>query len=249
MKKNNLIFFLLLVSFTSFSQNNKNDQNELKEFFLSLPDSVFKDNRFFFPKEERQLFWNQYKKGEYRNIEMSIDKMVGEFDLLFENDFFRKALIDEKDNLIRIMKAYSDAIPTYEIKIFQNNPKIIGLTLKYYDNVTIVTDKIVFYEYKNKKFKDDTKDVLESFNFYADNYSEATVDSLSKFYSCDFEVAPKNKKLLYRFTESDTVFITYDFFDYYYFNDELLDLHQEKHGEEFYMKKYIMDNGRLRLAK
>lgn len=240
---------LLFVGMSSFAQDISQNPNGLKEIFLSLPDSVFKDNIFDLPSEERQLFWDQYKKGEYRSIEIYGGKVVGELDLFFENDFFRRALVVEKSGLVRIMGT-SDADPVYEIKSFNYSKTIIiGLTLKYYDCVTDVTKKIVFYEYKNKNFKDVTDDVLQGFNFYSDNYSEATVDSLSKFYSCDFGVAPKNKKLLYRFTESDTVFITYDFFDYYYFNEELLDLHQEKHDEEFYMKKYIMDNGKLRLAE
>jgi len=249
MKKNSLILiFLFLSTISSNAQDLLLDSSNLKSLFILCPDSLLGKRMKIFSQDNKILFWELYKKAEYEKIEKSKDRILGEFNIFFHTDLFRKALVNEEENLLRIMGS-SDAIPTYEIKKFRNYPNIIGVNLKYYDNVTIVTDRIAFFEYRNGELNNITDKILNNFNFYTDNYSDATLDSLSRFYSCDLRTSPKNNKLLYRFTESDTVIITYDFFDYYYFHDEKLDLHKEKHNEEFYLKKYIMDNGKLRLAE
>lgn len=251
MKRNSLVFLFLLINLTSFSQKIENGQNELKEIFLSLPDSVFSDNIFDLSKEESKLFWDQYLKEKYENVEMSNDRIYGITNLMFRSDSLSvDAFIDFSGKILRIMNRNTDAIPTCDVKIYNYCcKKIIGVTIKSSDHATTHTDVIAFYKYKRGKYKNVTDYVLEGFNYFTDNYSKATIDSLNKFYSCNLRVEPKNRKLLYRFTESDTVFITYDFFDYYYFNDELLDLHQEKHDEENHMKKYIMKKGKLKLAE
>jgi hypothetical protein len=244
MKKINFVF-LLLISLTSCSQNIKKTRIAVAEIFISIPDSVFSDNIFEIPKEERQLFWEQYKKGEYRNIEMSTDKVVGELDWFFENDFIRRALVDEKNGLVRIMGP-SDTNPVFEIKAFvHSKTNIIAITLKYYDFATDVSKKVIFYEFRDHKFINITEEVLSSFNYKKDNYSDTTIKLVSTIYGHDVISNPFNNKLLYRFTCSDTVYITESFFGI----DEDLSLDKKYFDGEFFSKKYIMKRGKLKLAE
>jgi len=253
MKKNSLILiFLFLSTISSNAQDLLLDSSNLKSLFILCPDSLLGKRMKIFSQDNKILFWELYKKGNYTKIKSNFeDKIHGTFDIMIRDTIIDlDALINLQDNLIRLMYKNSDAVPTYEFKVFKDvNLIIIGVNLKSSDMSSTFTDGIAFFELKNSIFLDISSKILHSFNYYTDNYSDATVDSLSRFYSCDLRTSPKNNKLLYRFTESDTVIITYDFFDYYYFHDEKLDLHKEKHNEEFYLKKYIMDNGKLRLAE
>jgi len=247
-KKINVLIFLLFISFSSFAQNEKSSQNELKEIFLSIPDSTFSDNIFELCREERKRLWKLYDYGDYFiSKTLKSDVIIGYVDILpKDNNIDINTLIDNQNFLIRIRDPYSDAIPTYDFKIFQNmSNKVIGLTLKYSNHATYNTDIILFYEYKNNEFRNITNEVLDSFNYKKDNYSDSTINLISEIYGRDVRRYPLNRKLLYRFTPSDTVYIFESFFGI----DEDLDLDKRYFDGEFFKKKYIMDNGKLRLAE
>ncbi len=252
MKRNSLVFLLLLVSYTAFSQKVEDDQNELREIFLSLPDSVLSNNLFDFSKVKGHKLWELYNKEEFqRSNTLPTDRIFGYLDILFRNDTIKvNSLIEVKSNLIRIMEPYSDAIPTYDIKLFKDNQQIVAVTLKSSDHATTHTDEIVFYKYKNENFKDVTYKVLKSFNYFTDNYSDSTINILNSYYNCDLRGDDvTNKGLLYTFTNSDTVIISESFFDYFIDPNENPGFDEEYFDGEFFTKKYIMDKGKLRLAE
>jgi|GEM_PF-1566142 len=248
MKKINLLIFLLLISFLTFSQKTNKTQLELKEIILSIPDSALNVNIFMLPKAKRNALWELYEKGQYKKVESYVDLIFGNFEFMIRNDSINvNLLINKKDNLIRIAYPYSDAIPTYDIKMFQaEGYYLIAITLKYSDHATTNTKEIIFYKYMNDVFTDVTNEVLNSYNYVLDNYNDSTINILNRYYNCELRRDKLlNKRLLYTFTKYDTVIISESFFDI----SKGLELDEKYFDGEFFTKKYIMDNGKLRLAE
>ena len=243
--KSTSFILLLLISISALSQKKSHNQNALEKILFSIPDSIFLNHLFEFQQENRHLFWETYTKNDYRQVEDGGDKIFGDLNLFFDSELFGYAFIDEKSNLLRIM-GRNDDIPTYEIKCF-NLPekKIVAITLKYYDFATTVSDMIVFYKKEMNEYFDITNEVLNSFNFYTDNYSDSTNKRISEIYELNVEKNPLNNHLLYTFSASDTVYITESHFGL----EEDIGLDTTYFDGEFYTKKYIMENGKLRLAE
>ena len=228
--------FLIIFNLYGLGQNDSNDKSIIGEVFLSLPDSIVKTSFFELPKSKREALWCAYKKEARDN---SYDKL----------DFY--ILVDEKENKIEIVSTQSDQNPTLVIKLFDSGSKpIISTTFYYYDGATTSSEGIAFYDFKSSKIKDITNKVLDSFNFFTDNYSDSTINILNKYWSSNLrDGSGPCMSLIYNFTNSDTIEITDSFFGYFY--DEMPDpgLDTTYFDGEFYTKKYIMDNGRLRLVK
>jgi hypothetical protein len=243
MKKISIVIFCF-ITIISFAQNDK--ISDLEKVSIALPDTIFVDSDFYFPSEHRTLFWKQYKTNKYEFFDPVQDKTIGNLNLFFDNDsIFWEAYLDKKGNLLRIMIKNSDAIPTIEIKIFEDDTKIIGVSFKYYNSATIVTEKVRFLEYKEAKFIDITKEVLSSFNYNTDNYSDSTNNLISEMCEFNVQLNPPNNLLLYTFTPNDTIYIS----DCFYGIEEDIGLDTTYFDGEFYTKKYTMENGKLRLAE
>jgi len=250
MKKISLIILCFSTLF-SFSQNDK--VNDIETISFILPDSIFNNSRFTFLNDHRTLFWEQYKTNKYEVFETRYEKTIGKLNLFFDNDsIIWEAYVNKKGNLLRIMNKNSDAIPTIGIKLFLKNQNYLGITKKCYDGYTISTVQTLFYVPENNKLIDVTKEIMESFNFFTDNFNNTVINALNNFHSTDLQKNPLSQRLLFVFSETDTVSISYDFADYYFANNTnppgLNDSCSCFDGEH-YTKKYIMENGKLRLAE
>jgi len=155
--------------------------------------------------------------------------------------------IDPKDNILKMtMVRLLDPMPICEIKIFNAGKNInIGVTYSSYDGATTSSEKTIFYKYDNGKFEDITREIFKSFNYYTDNYTNNAIDSLNLYYKTNLRKTPRNDYLIYKFTKSDTVIIAESFFG----TEVGIELDTTYFDGEFYTKKYIMDNGKLRLAE
>lgn len=157
--------------------------------------------------------------------------------------------INQKDSAVDLIKFdgfHGDVGVYYELKGFVSNGKfIIGYTNKLSTSSTKECGNIYFFEYSNSELTDITSVVLGSFNYYTDNYSKSTNRRISEKYGYNVENNPSNKHLLYSFTPSDTLYISESFFGI----EEDIGLDTTYFDGEFYTKKYIMENGKLRLVE
>lgn len=250
MKKISLIILCFSTLF-SFSQNEM--VTEIEKISLLLPDSIFDESEFYFPKEHRVLFWNQYKTNQYETFKTRNENPIGKLNLFFDNDsIFWDAYVNKKGNLLRIMNKNSDAIPTIGIKLFLKNQNYLGITKKHYDGYTVSSVQTIFYMLENNKLINVTEKIMNTFNFFTDNFNNTVINALNNFHLTDLQKNPLSQRLLFVFSETDTVSISYDFADYYFANNTnppgLNDSCSCFDGEH-YTKKYIFDNGKLRLVE
>jgi len=226
--------FLIIFNLYALGQNVSNDKSIIGEVFLSLPDSIVKTSFFELPKSKREVLWNAYKEEVKDN---SYDKL----------DFY--ILVNEKENKIEIVSIQSDQSPRLVIKLFNSGSKpIITTAIDYYNGATTSSEGITFYDYKSSKIKDITHKVLDSFNFFTDNFSDSTINILSNYWSSNLRDG-SGPSLIYNFTNGDTIEITNSFFNYFYEERPDPGLDTTYFDGEFYTKKYIMDNGKLKLAE
>ena len=216
---------LILLSFYSYSQV-KNSMDLLLKAFKMLPERVLIDSYGELTEKKRNDIINYYSSLN--------DK-------------------DSVTDLIEFEGFYGDVGVYYELKGFAHDTNyLIGYANRFSTFSTTEAGNIYFFQYENSKLVDITSSVLGSFNYFTDNLKRETIDSLSSFYEKDLSKSPVQKKLLFNFTISDTIAITFDFIDYYYMRDENLpglDKNSSYFDGQFYTKKYIMENGKLRLAE
>jgi hypothetical protein len=235
MKKISTII-LIICNLYSIGQNTSIDKSIIEEVFLTLPDSLVKTSFFELPKSHREALWSIYKKGIRDKSQDSLEFYL---------------FVDEKDNKIKIISTQSDQTPELEIKIFNFEFKtIVGTTFSYYDGATTSSEGISFYDYTSSKIQDITNKVLKNFNFFTENYSDSTINLLSKYWKTNLrEGSGPCMSLIYDFTSSDTIEISDSFFGYFYDENPDPGLDSTYFDGEFYTKKYILENGKLRLAE
>jgi hypothetical protein len=248
-KINILLLCIIILSIKAQVDNKLN----LKEVFLTLPEDAFHSRHYNLHHFQRNSFWALYEQGKFQNKEIFQHGLLGNTNLEYYSDSLNiECFINLENRLIRIIDKYSDVTPTHSTKIFKGDRNIIGTTLKYSDPMSTICDMIDFYEKTEKTYKKISDEVLNSFNFFTDNFKEETIESLNSFYKKDLKNTPIYNELLFGFTLSDTVKITYDFTDYHYMRDKNppgLDENSPYLDGQFFTKKYIMENGKLRLAE
>lgn len=247
-KRNSLIIFLILNSLKANCQDVSNDKVIINIFHL-LPDEIFTNRYSELQNPERKLIWDLYNSGEYK---VDINSTFDDYNALkldfinapnLSNIYF---LINYEDNIIIIFDNRNDIGLEYEIKLFQN---VVAFRVQYSTHLTTEPGRIEFYSYKSNKIKNITPKVLNSFNYRKDNYSKSTIDSMEKFYSCSFTKEDANKMLLYNFLESDTVEIVENFILHSENGYNNTGLDEKYFDGGFFSRKYIMKNGKLRLAE
>lgn len=245
------ILILVLISLNSIAQVDELGKMDLKKIFLTLPDTVFSNGEFVITNTERNSFWTLYEKGKFDKKEVFKHGLLGKTNLDYYNDSLNiECFIEEEKRLIRVMNNNSDIAPTYEIKAFNSTPKVIGITLKYSDHVSLGTTLILFYKRNTFGFENITSQILGSFNYFIDNYSDSTIKILNEKCGCDLKFdGGSNKGMLYSFTTSDTVLISDNFYGYFFNENPSPGIDTTYFDGEFYTKKYIMENGKLRLAE
>ncbi len=251
MKRFSLIF-LILIGLNSYSQNSK-EKEFLTDILPKLPDSTFNNHYSKFQGSDRALIWSSLKKEEYEIIKNSTFYEYDGAELNIKNTpnlNLINFLVNWEKGIFWIFDNRSDVSSEYEIKVFKINHKyIVAFTVKHSTFSTYESGGIEFFVYSENKLKNITKDVLNSFNFYTDNYNESIIDSLNLHCDCNHRNNVTNEGLLYRFTTSDTVVISDNFFGYFYNGYPNPGLDSTYFDGQFYTKKYIMDNGKLRLAE
>ena len=203
--------------------------NEQEEIFINafkaLPDSLFEKNKNTFTKSRGISYIAEYfaGKSEFANTCTNIGV----------------SCIDMNNMLFRIINIETDNALWCEYKIFRlGNTYLIGFTIKEENHLTDESLVIAFYEYKVNILMERSSDIFDSFNFKTDNYKDSTINKLNSIYTNDFHKNAMNAQLTYKFTNSDTVIIMDNMPLYHE-----IDLHK---GCIF---KYVMDNGKLRLAE
>jgi len=234
MKRNSLIL-LILISLNIYCQD-KQVNNIIIEVFQSLPDSLFPEKYSKLTKNERNLLIELYKNKEYEIISGSNGEQI-ELEMLDNRVYI---IIDFENGLMRISDNRSDISVKYELKLYYYlNSYLCAYSVNYSTHLTMEAEIIKFFKFWNNKFTDITKNVLNSFNYKIDNYNDTIINEFNKICNCDFRINPKNIDLVYKFTETDTVMILDNFIVFNYkYNPNIKVIH-----------KYIMDNGKLRLAK
>ena len=231
MKRNSFIV-LIFLSIGVLAQKNSNSNSTIDQIFRSLPDSTM-DISFYKLSHGRRDTLLDLLKNEQR------DEIFYKYHISFYN-------YDLNGTFIKMFKPQLDPMPTCEIKLFHNSKdSIVAVTSNFYNHASIVTDKIVFYKYSNGEFENVSNKLLNEFNYYTDNYSDNIIDSLNLCYQTDLRINPENDHMIYKFTKSDTVIIAESFFG----TEVDIELDTTYFDGEFYTKKYIMDNGKLRLAE
>lgn len=233
MKKSSFILFMFL-TFGALAQQN-NNSTLIDKIFLALPDSIMLSDFYELNYGKRDTLLNLLRQ-ENR------DEIYYKHDISFN-------IYNEDGNFIKMVQPRSDAMATCEIKVFcESNDSIVAITFRNYDYATTASERTVFYDYSNGKFNDVSKKIFKSFHYYTDNYGSNTIDSLNQYFKTDLRENPVHNYMLYKFTKSDTVYIIQNFYDYFLnFDDPGLDT--TYFDGEFYTKKYIMENGKLRLAE
>jgi hypothetical protein len=230
------LFLLVLLSANLFAQISTNLKPSIKDVFISLPDSTMHSSYFELPKEKRIELWKLIEDKSW--------------DLIYNSEGISFNGLNPMDDLIKMtMVRLLDPMPKCEIKIFSapesNN---VGITYYSYDGATTSTEKTIFYEYDNGNYEDVTEEIYNSFNYYTDNFTTNTIDSLNLYYKTNLRETPIHNDMIYRFTKTDTVHIIQNFYDYFFDYDNP-GLDTTYFDGEFYTKKYIMENGKLRLAE
>jgi len=245
MEKIKYLLFLLLISNCSLAQDEKSMINLLE----ILPDSVFNNDYEDIDISERNLIIKLYSNGKYEVDKNSTFYDYDASQLIFKDQDklkYLNVLVNEQKDYMVIFDNYSDVASEYEVKVFKD---IIAFKVDYSTHLTTEPGRIVFYKKKNEKLLDITKDVLNSFNFWEDNYHKHIVDSLIANYQKHFNVSYSESTLLFKFTTSDTIEISDNLTLQFDSGIDLWKLDSLKFNSEFYTKKYIMDNGKLRLAE
>jgi hypothetical protein len=245
MEKIKYLLFLLLICNYSLGQHKKSMVNLLE----ILPDSLFNNDYEDIDISELNLIIKLYNNGKYEVDKNSTFYDYDAFHLIFKDQDklkYLNVLVNEQKDYMVIFDNYSDVASEYGIKEFND---IIGFKVDYSTHLTTEPGRIVFYENKNEKLIDITKDVLNSFNFWKDNYDKYIVDSLIANYRKLFNVSHSTSTLLFKFTTSDTIEISDNLTLQFDSGIDLWKLDSVKFKSEFYTKKYIMDNGKLRLAE
>lgn len=223
MKKISIII-LMLLSLNLLAQNNEQERMFLNAF-KALPDSLFEENLEKLTKSEGIIYIEKCLQGksEFTNN----CKSVG------------VSCIDRKNLFFKILNVRTDNAIRFEYKIFNSeNRNIVGFTIIEENHLTDESLVIAFYEYKNNNLMEISSNIFESFNFKTDNYKDSTINKLNFIYESDFFKNAMNDQLTYMFTYSDTIIIM-----------DNLALYHEIDFHEGYIYKYIMDNGKLRLAE
>jgi hypothetical protein len=229
----NSFFALIFLSFGVLAQKNSTSNSTIDQIFLTFPDSVVKMTSYQLSYGRRDTLLNLLK-NEQRD-EIFYKYHISFYEYNFNGTF------------IKMVKPQLGPMPTCEIKLFPGlKDSIVAVTSNYYNHASTETEKIVFYKRTKESYSDATNETLNTFNFFTDNFSDSIINILSHYFSRDLHLVRFNEVLLYSFTPSDTVYISNSFFDIPV--GDLLD--NDKHFDgEFYTKKYIMDNGKLRLAE
>jgi len=222
-------------------------------------------NILFFMKKANLLFCLLISLNLYSQNENNINKLIEAFKELPEevfthkygkltvekrntviNNYIKKEMSDTFINLIRFDSFYGDIGLEYEIKFLRN---IVAFRVQYSTHLTTEPGKIEFYSLNNNQLINISHEVLNSFNYWEDNYSKSVCDSLKKLYS-DFDNPEAiNKSLLYYFSGSDTLTIIENFILHFENGYQNYELDKKYFDGGFFTKKYIIDNGKLRLAE
>lgn len=224
MKRISLIAVVIL-NFAAYSQFEHTEQLII-EGFKKFPEEVFHDSYGELSKKDRSDIINYYTSVNQN---------------------------DSASSLIKFEGTYGDIGVYYEIKGFvQDSIFLIGYVNKFSTFSTIEAGIIYFFQYVNSKLIDITSSILESFNYFTDNFKKVTIDSLNSHYCTDLRKTPFHTQLLFNFSKSDSISIKYDFLDYIYMRDKKppgLNECSPYFDGQFYTKKYIMKNEKLRLAE
>lgn len=224
------VFILISVSLNISGQNSQN-MDMLIHIFQSLPDSLFPELN----EEQRNTIVKSFKNKNYEFVSPSNE--VAETFILNNRVFVS---FDFKNDLFEISDNRSDITAYYQLKLFDNlDTSILGFSLKYSTHLTMEAGIIQFFNYYQNKILKITESVLNSFNYKTDNYADTTINEFNDIYNWEFRKHPQNEKLVYEFTESDTIQLV----------DNLIIFNIRKMSGIKDNHKYIMDNGKLRLAE
>jgi hypothetical protein len=237
-----LIIALVFVSTGELLSQKKATQESFFDILQYLPKEYFLSNSLEIIKEEFQSKnltvdkkINYYSFNQpYNNIEISNDSL----------NINHLIFIDTTSKLIIIDNQFKKA----SIKIFNDTyPYLIGYSLSRDEHIAYDPMQTTFYQLnKNGGLIDITEQLFENLNFCKDNYLDKT---LSYFKGTTNEINCNPSKLLFNFTETDTIWMLnchYDIFEKYesdtLFNDRFV-------KDVYIARKYIMENGKLRLAE
>lgn len=236
-----IVIFVVLSAGVSLSQKTAQQESYFallqklpNKYFLSISVEIikkeFQSKSLTFDKETDYYSFNQ----PYNNLEI-INDSLGVNHLIF---------IDTTSKLLIIDNQFKKA----SIKIFNNTyPYLIGYNLSRDEHVAYGSIQTKFFQLnENTELIDITDQLFKTLNFCIDNYGDKT---LSYFKGTSKEINCDPAKLLFNFTETDTIWIMnchYDIFEEYNI-DTLFD---NKWVKDVYIaRKYIMENGKLRLAE
>ena len=224
------VFLVILLSLNSMGQKSQNI-DVFTYVFQSLPDSLFPE----FSKEQRNKILESVRN--MKNEFSSTSKKMAETFILNDKVFLS---FDFENNLLEFSDSRSDITAYYQLKIFDNkNKDVLGFNLNYSTHLTTEAGFIQFFKYYPDNILNITDSVLNSFNYKTDNYSDTTINEFNNIYNWDFRKWAQNEKLVYEFTKSDTIQLV----------DNLIIFNIRKMSDVKDNHKYIMDNGKLRLAE
>ncbi len=181
MKRIVIFLSIALVSFSSFAQktNDKKASYNIKNYFLLLPDSVFKDAEILLTSKQRQIAL------KYKTVEQIWE----------HKGYWQIDTLDYRNGYIKISTTGGGGGSCVEITYFikKNKTRLIAVNLLQWDMLR-TSSNLKFYTYKNNVWKNVTSNVLPKMKasyFVADKYA--------KFFNIDdvlyFSLPQKGKNI------------------------------------------------------
>lgn len=184
--KNSIILFLILVSFSSFSQktNDRKASYNIKDYFLLLPDSIFKDVEIPLSLEQRQIAL------KYKTLEQ----------IWNHKGYWKIDTIDYKNGFMKISTTGDGGGSMVEITYFikKDKSRLIAVNISQWD-IMGISSNVKFYTYKNKIWKDVTTDVLPKVKI-----SDFTINEFVKYFDLNennplfYNLPQKGKNIIVR---------------------------------------------------
>jgi len=142
-----LVLIISLNVYSGFSQktNDRKGSYNIKDYFLLLPDSVFKDTETSLSSEQRQIAL------KYKTLEQ----------LWKHKGFWQIDTLDYRNGYMKISTTGGGGGFYIEITYFikRDKTRLIAVNISQWDMMRTASD-LKFFTYKNKKWKDVTSTVL-----------------------------------------------------------------------------------------